>query len=69
MSKRETYVDRIIRKVGGLRRLAKALGHKNPSTVTGWRQRGRIPDWQKPKVMAAAKACGVEIRPEEFFPA
>ncbi len=62
-----TYVDRIIERFGGLTGLSKALGHKNPTTVQGWRDRGTIPSRQQSHVLAAAVGKGIEIGPADFF--
>ncbi|WP_430739019.1 carph-isopro domain-containing protein [Sphingomonas paeninsulae] len=35
---------------GGIRPLARALGHKNPSTVQGWWERNSIPEAHLPSV-------------------
>lgn len=61
------YVDHIIRRVGGLRLLSRLLGHKYPATVVGWKNRGSIPDAQKPRVVEAARKHGVELKPEDFW--
>ncbi len=62
-----TYVDHIIERFGGLTGLSKALGHKNPSTVQGWRERGTIPSRQQSHVLAAAADKGIEVQPADFF--
>lgn len=37
---------------GGIRPLARKLGHRNHTTVQGWWERKRIPDEQMPAVLA-----------------
>ena len=59
--------ERIIEKFGGLTPLAKALGHKNISTVQGWKERGIIPALQQPNVMSAGKQMNIPIHPADFF--
>jgi hypothetical protein len=62
-------VSRIIDKFGGLTAMAKALGHRNVSTVQGWKDRQRVPSAQIPAVIEAGK--GVEppivLTPNDFF--
>lgn len=62
-----TYAANIIDRFGGIRKLATLLGHKNASTVQGWKERGSIPDRHKAKVIAAAQSAGINLRPEHFF--
>jgi len=57
----------IINKFGGLTAMARALGHRNVSTVQGWRQRGVIPARQQPLVLEAARNLGIDVTPEDFF--
>ncbi|GHH09257.1 hypothetical protein GCM10008023_05690 [Sphingomonas glacialis] len=42
----------IIAERGGIRPLARALGHRNHTTVQGWWERKRIPDTRLPGVLA-----------------
>lgn len=62
-----TYVDRIIAKFGGLSATSRALGHENPSTVQGWKERGVIPARQQSKVLEAARALEIAMSPADFF--
>lgn len=62
-----TYVDRIIRKLGGLTATARALGHENPSTVQGWKERGVIPARQQAKVLEIGRTLPEPIEPSDFF--
>ncbi|WP_128515257.1 carph-isopro domain-containing protein [Tabrizicola thermarum] len=62
-----SYVDVIVSKFGGLRRMALLL-ERPVSTVQSWKARGSIPDNAKPSVLARAKALGIDLRPEHFFP-
>ena len=57
----------IIAKFGGMSALARALGHRNPTTVQGWKQRGFIPARRQGDVLDAAKAKGIELSPAEFL--
>lgn len=62
-----TYAHRIIQKFGGVRATAAACC-KAPSTVQGWKDRGRIPDAEKPLVLAAAVRNGIAISRDDFWP-
>ena len=42
----------IIRERGGIRPVARELGHRNHTTVQGWVERCRIPDEHREAVMA-----------------
>lgn len=37
---------------GGIRALARALDHRNHTTVQGWHERGFIPERHRPAVLA-----------------
>lgn len=62
-----TQAEHIISKFGGLAALAKALGHRHPSTVQGWKERGFVPAPQQQAVLDAAKDNGVKLAPADFF--
>lgn len=47
--------------------MAKALG-RSSSTIHGWKDRGSIPDAEKPVVLAAAQRMGVTISRDDFWP-
>lgn len=64
-----TQAEQIIAKCGGVNALARALGHKHPTTVSSWHRRGWIPARQQPVVLEAAKALGVLLTPADFFDA
>lgn len=66
---RMTQADRIISKFGGLSKLAKALGHKHPTTVQGWRVRGFVPAPQMEAVLKAARKSSIKLGPDDFFSA
>lgn len=55
---KKTPADIVIETFGGLSKLAKILGHENPSTVQGWKERGIIPSRQQPVVYEAAQREG-----------
>ncbi len=62
-----TQAERIIEKFGGLTALAKALGHRNPTTVQGWKDRGFIPSSRQQEVLNLALVLGVDLSPADFF--
>lgn len=61
-----TQAKRIIAKFGNMSNLARALGHRNVTTVQGWAERGYIPPRQHAAVWAAAKATGIEMELSDF---
>jgi transcriptional regulator with XRE-family HTH domain len=63
---RMTQEERIIRKFGTQERLAGALGCRQ-STIAGWKRRGFVPVRQQTKVLKAAHALGLALRPRDFF--
>ena len=62
-----SQAEKIIAKFGGVRPLARALGHNNPSTVQGWTRRGYVPAWHQRAVLQAAQREQVDLKPEHFF--
>jgi len=40
----------ILKRLGGIRPVARKLGHRNHTTVQGWWDRNRIPDARRPAV-------------------
>lgn len=57
----------IANRFGGQRPLARWLGHENPTTVSGWCRRGRVPMAQVPLILDAAQRAGVKVELEDFF--
>jgi len=62
-----TQVENIIERFGGMTALARALGHKNPTTVQGWKVRGIIPARQQRELLDLAKRANVPLEPADFF--
>lgn len=62
----ETQAKRIIDKFGGVYPLARALGHKNPTTVQGWLSRGFVPPRQHEPVWEAAQREGIDLVLSDF---
>lgn len=60
-----SIIEKIIVAFGGLTATGRALGHKNPTTVQGWKDAGRIPHWRHAEIIAAANREGVTL-PDEF---
>lgn len=54
-------IENIIAQFGGLSAMARALGHKHPTTIQGWRDSGRIPEWRMNQVLDAAKKRGIDM--------
>ena len=59
-----TVAARVIEKFGGINPMSRALGHKHASTVQGWSNSGRIPEWRWPEILQAARAHGVSVSEE-----
>ena len=49
------HIEKLIENFGGLSVMAQLLGHKNPTTVQGWKQKKRIPEWRIKEVLSVAK--------------
>ena len=63
-----SQADHVIETFGGIRAMARTLGHKNPTTVQGWKERGFIPARHQTEVLARAREIGLDLRAEDFFP-
>jgi hypothetical protein len=63
-----TYVDPIIEKFGGVRKMAAAID-RPVSTVGSWSTRGSIPDDAKASVLKIAQSLGIDLDKSDFFPA
>lgn len=59
-------VNRVIREFGGVTELARALGHRNSTTVHGWKVRSRIPEKHHAGILRAARDRGLDISKAEF---
>jgi len=62
----DSQAKRVIDKFGGVYPLARALGHRNPTTVQGWALRGFIPPRQHNRIWAAAQRDGVALELADF---
>ena len=58
-------IEVIIELFGGQAELARKLGHKNSTTIAGWKKSGRIPPWRVFELIESAKQHGVKL-PEDF---
>ena len=61
-------VASVIIKFGGVRAMARALGHEYPTRVQGWKRRGVIPVRQQYTVLQAAQRAGLDIGPLDLMP-
>ena len=59
--------ERIVDLFGGIHAMARSLGHKYPSTVQGWRERGYIPARRMDEVLRAAVRMGIDLTPADFL--
>jgi hypothetical protein len=59
----------IITDLGGIRPLARKLGHVSHTIVQGWYERNRIPLDRWPEVIAAAQADGKAVSTDDLMPA
>jgi hypothetical protein len=66
-SSSQSQADHVINKFGGINACARACGHKNASTVQGWKERGWIPQERQPEVIEAGRAAGVKLTAEDFI--
>lgn len=57
----------VIHKLGGINATARLLGHANPTTVQGWKQRGFVPAHRQADVLAKAMAAGIDLRADDFI--
>ena len=60
-------VEQIVERFGGLTKMANELGHRNPTTVQGWRDRGIIPARQLGNVLEAAERKGIPLTPADLI--
>lgn len=61
-------VDRIIKKFGSQAELARAMKHKNNTTVGHWFKIGYVPTKRIPEVIAAGEILGIKLVPRDFQP-
>ena len=62
----DNQAQRIIGKFGGVYPMARALGHRHPTTVQGWLSRGYVPPRQHNSIWEAAQREGVELKLSDF---
>ena len=55
----------IVNLFGGLRPMATALGHQNPTTIQYWVKKG-IPRWRNHEILAAAKSLRLKLKPADL---
>ena len=54
-------VTQIIERFGGITNLSRILGHRNPSTVQGWKENNKIPVWRFHEIKQAAKRHKIKV--------
>lgn len=64
----ETHRE-IIDRLGGIRKVAKMLGHTNHTTVQGWYERDRIPVERWGELIQCDEATTVGLAAADFMPA
>ena len=68
MEKRKTQLEFFVEKFGSQTKLAKALGHNNPTTIHSWiRSGGQIPSKYHQELYHACKTFDVEFSPADFL--
>lgn len=67
LARMQTQAEYLIGRFGGISALARALGHRNRSTVQGWKERGVIPSRQHAEVLLAGSHLSPPIEMSEFF--
>jgi hypothetical protein len=68
MSENLVQTPTLFDRFGGIAKLAEGLGEPK-TTVSSWKQAGRIPAQRQPRVLELAEAIGVEITAEDVvFP-
>jgi hypothetical protein len=58
----------IIVRLGGIREVARMLGHNNHTTVQGWHDRDKIPLEHWPALIERASEAGKPLSREELMP-
>ncbi|WP_369405410.1 carph-isopro domain-containing protein [Novosphingobium capsulatum] len=61
-------IRNVISKLGGITAVARALGHRNVTTVQGWWDRELIPARRQRDVLDLAAHMGVPLLPDEIIP-
>ncbi|MEP0323265.1 carph-isopro domain-containing protein [Bauldia litoralis] len=67
MESLDTQAHRIIAKFGTASRLARLLGHRNSSTVSGWKSTGLIPQRWHRDILRLAQQEGIEMSSNDFL--
>ena len=58
----------VITALGGLSAVSRGLGHKHPTTVQGWWERGVIPAQQQKRILDLAARRNVAVDPLDLIP-
>lgn len=67
VQKPQTAGQSVIVRLGGVAKLARALGHSHVTTVQGWVVRGVIPSRQMGAVLKAAKDLGIALTADDLI--
>lgn len=59
-----SLADQVIAAFGGTTATARALGHRQITTVHTWKRKGAIPLWRHAEIRAAAARLNVQLPPE-----
>jgi hypothetical protein len=62
-------IKQIIGDLGGMRTVARALGHSNHTTVQGWMERDSVPVQHWSALVQLAQEQGKELTLRELMPA
>lgn len=60
-----TYVDKIVKKFGGARAMARAIGITEGS-IRNWKRTGVIPGWHIETIIQKGYENEIGLRPEDF---
>lgn len=63
----ETQAEYLINRFGSIAATARALGHRNPSTVQGWKERGSVPVQQFQRLIEAGATLHPPLEQREYF--
>jgi len=61
MSEAGSVPELVVAAFGGLSKMARALGHRHPTKISGWLKSGRIPHWRRAEIVTAAERDGVTL--------
>jgi len=65
----EVQAEYLIGRFGSIAETARALGHRNPTTVQGWKERGCVPARQFQRLIEAGSSLHPPLEQREYFEA